>query len=58
MARRKAEHNHCDCERPGEIELPCQETTPAPLDTILSNISISQQPFSISDERINGILVD
>jgi hypothetical protein len=57
MARKKAEQHQCNCEKTVEIELPHHEKPSAPLDAILSNISTSQQSFSVSDDRINGIVV-
>ncbi|HEX2956696.1 MAG TPA: DUF6484 domain-containing protein [Chitinispirillaceae bacterium] len=58
MARKSSEHHHCDCEKPVETgQQQHREKSSTPLDAILSNISTSQQPFAVSDERINGIVV-
>lgn len=57
MVRKKEEHHHCECEKLDELELPHHGKNSAPLDAILSNITVTQQMSPGSAERINGILV-
>jgi hypothetical protein len=57
MTTNNCEHHHGDFEKLIEVETPFNEKTSSPVDSILSNMTITQHIPPGKVERINGIVV-